>query len=216
MAKKIRCVHCGNRTTAELLSQATTSETAISNSSTMDTLDFDVYYSLLKCNTCDAVSLVVNTEYDDNPSDLEEARLLYPERQAISTGVPKAIRKEYAEAEKIEKASPPAYAVMLGRALESLCKDQLAKGRTLKEQLEDLSTRDIIPRTLCEMGQTLRSLRNVGAHVTDYELDRDEVQTMKEFFLTMIEYVYVAPAKLDGLKKSIERKKSTMKKVSKS
>ncbi|MBK9288328.1 MAG: DUF4145 domain-containing protein [Flavobacteriales bacterium] len=143
----------------------------------------------------------------DDPGDFTQAKLCYPPVSRIPSGLPKMVAKEFSEALKIERASPAAYAVMIGRALESLCKDQQAKGRTLRSAMI-FRPLAIIPKKLCEIGQTLRFLRNKGAHAGDYEIDRNEARAMGDFFSTMLEYVYVAPAKLERLKKSIEKKKS--------
>ncbi len=211
MAKKknnvIECAHCGNRTSVTNEKTATVTE-QVESAMDPDGMEVDYYYSLVRCGTCEGISLLLTGEYMDDPGDFTQAKLCYPPVSRIPSGLPKMVAKEFSEALKIERASPAAYAVMIGRALESLCKDQQAKGRTLEDQLEDLSTREIIPKKLCEIGQTLRFLRNKGAHAGDYEIDRNEARAMGDFFSTMLEYVYVAPAKLERLKKSIEKKKS--------
>jgi len=152
-------------------------------------------------------------EHDEsNENGLDGAELLYPLKRSLPQGVPLGIALEFREAQKVEKISKSAYTVLIGRVLERLFKDQGAIGEELYDQIKDLSARGIIPETLCEMGHALRFLRNKGAHVSDYEIEDNEVDAMRDFVITMLEYVYVAPAKLAALKAAIEKKKAVVKK----
>jgi len=60
------------------------------------------------------------------------------------------------------------------------------------------------------MGDTLRNLGNLGAHSSEYNFDYVEIEAMKDFIIAMLEFVYVAPAKIEELRKSIEKKKTTV------
>jgi hypothetical protein len=84
--------------------------------------------------------------------------------------------------------------------------DKKSKGRTLSTQLKDLSINGTIPQTLIDMGDTLRFLGNQDAHATNYDIGYHEVESIDDFFTAMIEYVYVAPAKLERLKETIREK----------
>lgn len=200
------CAHCGNTTTASVLQRATYTDLLHSAKDPRDSMTMEFYYFMVRCNTCQDISLVMTSEYDDNPNDIGSADVYYPVQSKLPAGLPAAIAKELREAEKVERVSKPAYAVMIGRAMELLCKDKKAKGRTLQEQLDDLAAKQIIPAQLADAAHALRALRNFGAHATDYEIDASEVQAMKDFFNTLLEYVYVAPAKLATLRQSIARK----------
>ena len=101
MTKKITCAHCGTRATAEVLSRTTVTELLRMDTDPSDTIAFEVYFFLTKCSGCDAVQLLMNHEYNDDPEDLEEARVLYPQARTLSNGVPVAISREYAEAQKV-------------------------------------------------------------------------------------------------------------------
>lgn len=207
MAKKIfDCAHCGNTTLPDVIKWVTHKETVSSNTDPNGAVEVAYYYALTRCHTCNAISLLRTSQLDKDPNDLKAAYRCYPTIVKAPTGLPEALAAEYAEALKIEKISKEAYAVMIGRVLERLCKDKNAKGERLYDQIKDLSKRGLIPEQLCEMAHALRFLRNAGAHVTDFQIEQDEVQSMKDFINTMLEYVYVAPAKLNALKASIEKK----------
>ncbi len=202
----IECLHCGNETQHEVIFSVDSQDKAYSTSNPDETMDFQITYSLTRCSTCDNISLFVNTEFDENPNNLWEAHVCYPHEKKIDKVVPEVITKNYYEAKKVKKISKPAFAIMIRRGLEFLCKDQKAKGRSLKNKLSDLVNRGIIPSTLSEMGDTLRFLGNAGAHASDYEIDRIEIQAMDDFYLAMIEYVYVTPNRLKRIKESIDKK----------
>lgn len=206
MEQIVTCPHCGNETAHEILKIVETSEKAFSTVSPDDFFDFDITFYLTKCKTCFNISLFADTEMDEKQGKLSEATICYPRQSYFGDEVPETITKTYKEARRIKNISPTSFAVMIRRGLEFLCIDNKAKGHTLDTQLEDLGKKGIIPRTLVEMGDTLRFLGNKGAHATNYEIGMTEVQAMDDFFIAMIEYVYIAPAKLDRLKEAIKLK----------
>ena len=208
-AERFYCHQCGNHTTARFLSSVGVKEYALQDAARIGD-GIDVFYSMIRCRSCDQVQLIKHEKGDG--LDIKSANLLYPVPLVDfeHRSVPEAIAREFWEAQRVERTSKTAYAVLIGRVLERLCKDKEAKGRSLNSQIKDLSDRGVIPAQLSEMAHALRFLRNSGAHVTDYTIEDDEVQAMKDFTVTMIEYVYIAPAKLAALKATIEKKKGTM------
>jgi hypothetical protein len=206
MEQIIPCPHCGNETTQEVIFETSISETFYLSSDPDDSCDFDITYYLTKCITCNSLSLFYDAEFYDNQGNLSEATLCYPEHKKLGIEIPSTVANTYREASRIRNISSEAFAVMIRRGLEFLCQDKKAKGETLKNQLEDLGSKGIIPNTLVEMGDALRFLGNIGAHATNYKIDRTEIKVMDDFFLAMLEYVYIAPAKLTQLKESIKKK----------
>ena len=200
------CPHCGNKTQYEILHKVDAIEESYSVEDPEDVMDFEVFYSLIRCSTCKKISMFLNTEYDDCSVNLSEASLCYPHEREIDKNVPEIIVRNYNEAKKVKRISRPAFAVMIRRGLEFLCVEQNAKGKNLKDKITNLVSMGIIPVTLAEMAETLRFLGNAGAHDCDYEIDKMEVQAMDDFYLAMIEYVYVAPSKLKKIKESIDKK----------
>ena len=202
----LECNHCGNKALHEVIFRTESMDTAYSVGNPEDSIDIDVYYTLTKCSTCQQISLYYNSEWDDDINDLRQASLCYPHETRFGEEIPEVISKNYIEAKKIMKISPPAFAIMIRKDLEFMCQDQQANGKTLKGKLDNLVARGVIPSTLAEMGDTLRSLGNIGAHAIDYNIDREEVEAINDFFISMIEYLYVAPAKIAKLKESIKNK----------
>lgn len=208
---KFSCAQCGNRTAAEPIGTVTDKHWHYTEEDDPNSaFSYDTYYEVVRCITCNVIQVFEHDESNEN--GLDGAELLYPLKRSLPQGVPLGIALEFREAQKVEKISKSAYTVLIGRVLERLFKDQGAIGEELYDQIKDLSARGIIPETLCEMGHALRFLRNKGAHVSDYEIEDNEVDAMRDFVITMLEYVYVAPAKLAALKAAIEKKKAVVKK----
>lgn len=103
----------------------------------------------------------------------------------------------------MKKISPTAFAVMVRRALEYMCLDQKAAGKSLHKQLEDLAKRKIIPDTLAEMSDSLRLLGNLGAHASNFKIGREDTAIIDDFFMALLEYVYIAPEKIKSFKEKI-------------
>jgi hypothetical protein len=206
MEQIVSCPHCGNETTHEILKQANASEKMYSTFKPDDWFEIDITFYLTRCKTCRNISLFADSEVDERQGRLSEASIFYPKQNYFGNEVPETILKTYKEAKRIKNISPTAFAVMIRKGLEFLCIDKKAKGKTLSTQFKDLSKNGIIPKTLIEMGDTLRFLGNQGAHATNYDIGYPEVESIDDFFTAMIEYVYVAPAKLDRLRETIREK----------
>jgi|JI9StandDraft_1071089.scaffolds.fasta_scaffold02689_3 hypothetical protein len=204
--RKYLCPECGNRTAAEVLGCAEDLHWYyVDETDENSAMSVSFYYEVVKCITCSGIQLFHYEE--DFDGDLDNVQLLYPETRLIQPQVPSQIAHEFAEALKVERVSRTAFAVLVGRVLERLFIDKGAVGERMYDQIKDLSGKGVIPYTLCEMSHTLRFLRNKGAHVSEYEIDKEEVEAMKDFVTTLLEYVYVAPSKLAALKATIESKK---------
>ena len=203
----IKCPHCGNQTAQKLASILTGYEL----------IDFDAgqeivtedYYFTVQCSTCREVSLLSSWEHSDNPSDLSEAVVLYPFKKIFRDPVPTAVAKIYDEAKKVEKISPTAFAILGRKVIESITDDKKAKGKDLQEKIADLSSKNIIPSVLSKMSEAIRVLGNLGAHDANVTIDSAEAIILDEFMVAFIEYVYVAPKKIEDLAERIKQKKSS-------
>jgi len=66
-----------------------------------------------------------------------------------------------------------------------------------------LAKKGEIPPVLVEITTVLRTLGNSGAHNTDQKVTVPMTWQMDKFFRTLVEYVYVAPARIEEFKKSV-------------
>lgn len=201
---EFRCPHCSNRNTYTI--ECKLPSTLVEEFQGEEQHTRTMYF-LVKCSTCEDASLYIKTEVH-NEGDLDDffdCYQLYPSERPIHD-VPMRVMQDYAEARKVEKVSKVAFVSLMRRALESMCDEQGAQGKDLFNKLNDLVSKDIIPKKLGELGHAIRAIGKHGAHATDYKFEDHEVRAIKDFFLTMVEYVYVAPAKLERLKKTMEAK----------
>lgn len=156
------------------------------------------------CETCDHILLYESVGQHLREHEFDRAELSYPTDGHLSIDVPQTIREVYDEAARIRVNAPNAFAVQVRRALEALCEDRAAKGHSLAEKLKDLSGRAEIPPVLAEMTDVLRLIGNVGAHGIGESVHPLQAYAIDGFFKAVIEYVYVAPAKLRAFKERAE------------
>ena len=94
---------------------------------------------------------------------------------------------------------------MAGLTLEAVCQHEQAKGSSLSERLNHLVTSERIPKTLAEMAHHLRQLRDIGAHLTEEEILPEDVPVIMDFVEAILEYLYVAPAKIRAVQDRLGR-----------
>jgi hypothetical protein len=196
---RLDCDNCGKETPHTQCGEALEHE-VVDTGDDYPPLEVQWTHTLAQCDVCNNVSLYVSDDF--NP---EEFSQLYPAKKNLDD-VPEEIRNSYVEARKVRGASPVAFVVMAGRTLEYICKDKNASGKDLKQKLDDLSAKDIIPKTLAEMSHVLRDQRNKGAHAVDEKITTYDARTVNDFLLAVIEYVYIAPAKLAKIKQRTKEK----------
>lgn len=195
------CGHCGNRTPHRIVFEHT-------NSMLYDEIDekklFEPFkYIALICGTCEGLSILGGFEHELH-GFIQFYPRLYPKSGELGLGIPESIRKIYSEIWPIKKNAPSAFVGQIRRALEYLCKEQKAKGKNLFEQLNSLSEMKILPATLTEMTDLIRKVGNIGVHASDEDISIWDAELVDEFFRTVIEYVYIAPNKVQRLKRSLE------------
>lgn len=193
---KIKCGHCQNTAPMELVAKYSQVTDTVEDSPG-NFFNVYTYYELLRCPACREITL---EEYDwcdelgDDPTTVHY-KIRYPIEIQNKTplGMPEHINKAYLAAQKVRAVDANAYAVLLGRVLELICKDRSAKGKTLAKQLEDLSKRGEIPEKLSLVTLKLRNFRNIGAHASLGELTEEEIPLLEALSKALLEYIYTAP-----------------------
>lgn len=193
------CPHCGNKTALEILF------TYQFESWWNPEQSFTCYWYLTRCKTCEEPCLFTDSVLNDSWGGLPDAHIIFPEKKSYE-GVPEIITKGYHEARKVKRQSPLAFAIMIRRALEILCKEKNAEGSNLYLKIQSLADRNIIPSTFKEMADIVRLLGNSGAHDDTIEISSKQADILDDFYDAIIEYVYVAPYKLKTLQDSMSKK----------
>ena len=91
---------------------------------------------------------------------------------------------------------PTAFVAQIRRVLECVCEEQGAVGRHLFQKLENLANRGTFPGHLRDITHRIRKVGNERAHAGGEDSDVWGAERIDEFFRFVVEYVYVAPARL--------------------
>jgi hypothetical protein len=166
------------------------------------------FYELLLCPACEEVVFRRNYYHDIMNEDDIKYETLYPLNERAILGLPDKVTRAYEAALKVRRIDANAYAVLIGRVLDFVCEDRKAKGKNLFEKIQDLSSRGDIPQRLADIANSLRKIRNVGAHADLGQLSDRERPLLDDLCRAILEYVYGAPyladraeAALDSLRK---------------
>jgi hypothetical protein len=99
-------------------------------------------------------------------------------------------------------------AIMVRKTLEELCLDRKAEGKNLKERIQALSAKVVLPTELLDGVDDLRLLGNDAVHIESQEFNKvgqEEVEVGIEFAREVLKAVYQYSAllsRLRGLKKA--------------
>lgn len=193
------CGHCGNKTIHEVRGEYAHTSNRINIR--LKQYQVTTIWRLLECSTCSKPTL---QQKGDTDFFEDEGEILYPSKTPI-TNLPDTIEKRYKAALKVQNIEPSACAVLVGRTLEAVCNYESAAGRTLSDKLNSLVGSDRIPKTLAEMAHQLRQIRNLGAHDADDEVTEADVSIILDFLEAILEYLYVAPAKIAAVQARLKR-----------
>lgn len=178
-------------------------------------LNFDVY----KCSNCVGYVHVLWSagEYGHGSDNLYNYKVLpwvIGELKAPEHW-PKNVQRFWLQAHKsIKNESWDAAAVMIRSALQLVLRDNEAKGKNLKEEIEDLATRGILPPIMKDWSEEIRFLGNISAHPDSAltEVNPEDIRDTVEFLDYLLTYLYNLPKQIEDYRK---RKKAKKKKAEK-
>lgn len=200
------CGHCFNETVHEMINES-------NGKKLYEQIDSFKYYEpfkfiLLKCTTCDCISVYGDFVFSGD-KNISHLKLLYPLFGELGEAIPLKICEIYKEIRPFREKAPNAFANQIRIALELICKDKQAKGNNLFNKLNDLSERGIFPgQIMSDMAHIIRYIGNIGSHASEIELDIWDVQLLDDIFRMIIDYTYMAPDKLNNLKRRMEFSKN--------
>jgi len=190
---KQECGHCGNTAPMEIIGEYSQVRDYDDPRSGLS-WEAGPVYEVLVCPACHGVVFRSYYWHDlaIDPSEVE-CKVLYPAESSTLPGLPDSIKRAFDAAKKVRAIDANAYGVLLGRLIELICEDRKATGRTLAEKLKDLSEKGEIPSKLVPVANSLRNLRNIGAHAVLGELTPAELPILDNLCKAIVEYVYSAP-----------------------
>jgi hypothetical protein len=177
-----------------------------------------IAYMVLRCRGCNSdISFGMETydayeqyQHQQNSPPWEEYSppiVLYPNRMegrppiAYSEHLPQQVRSIYTEAHAALCSNLPVLAgVGLRGIVETVCKDQKAKGRNLEKKIHSLKKLGLIPASGATVLHSLRFMGNKAAHeATAHTVE--ELQRAFEVVEYLLSGVYIIPKRAESLPK---------------
>lgn len=189
------------------------------------------------CPKCSAILVGESDQLDfaNHDADIDrwsDVVRVYPSppKAFSSWRIPKVVSDSLNEADRsLQSGANIAACVMLGRALEALCRDILEpqpkkedapaatpikpkKKLMLGEGLKRLHDTKVIDDRLYDWSQQLHAFRNLAAHPEDISISRNDAADLQTFVNAIVEYVYDLTDRYEEFKKRVDarakRKKS--------
>lgn len=191
------------------------------------------------CPSCKSI-LVGKTDqigfenYDSDEDRWSDVVRVYPKPPKVfsSYRIPRVVEDSLTEADRsLQAGANIAACVMLGRALEALCRNILdsepeatsttatpatsvkpKKKIMLGEGIKKLKDKKIIDDRLYDWSQQLQAFRNLAAHPEDISISRHDAEDLQTFVNAIVEYVYDLADRYEEFKSRVDarakRKKS--------
>jgi len=139
-----------------------------------------------------------------------EKKILYPGAKVAKplTDIPAVIAKEYEATLRVRDVSSNACAVLARRTLEAIFTHEGAIGGSLYQKIDTLLKSTSIPPLLADVAHLGRHIGNLGAHFEKGEATEADVAIMLDFLETILEYLYVIPAKVTLVKSRLNQASS--------
>ena len=145
--------------------------------------------------------------YDAHEDRWSDVVRVYPKppKTFSSYRIPRVVKDSLNEADRsLQAGANIAACVMLGRALEALCRDILKsepnttsntpakpkKKIMLGEGIKKLKDNKVIDDRLYDWSQQLQAFRNLAAHPEDISISREDAEDLQTFVYAIVEYVY--------------------------
>jgi len=163
----------------------------------------DAVYTVTRCATCSR--LLVYDDCEDFTEQTALGDLVFPKQAALSRAVPDNVRRVYQEAQRVKQTSPIAFAVLSRRVLEEICRAKGIDRPNLSAALAELAKQGVIPSVLSDASSLIRLIGNAGAHASDLKITVPHVWAIDSFVMATIEYLFLAPARLEQFKQSLSK-----------
>jgi len=206
----IKCFHCGNET----LMRQTGEYKWGSNDVEHEDYNFNYIYEMFVCPVCHKITLreIYGDEFMLEPNHLDEVRwystktILFPTNRIDSNSIPSKVKEAFEAALKTKSIDKNVCLMALRRTLELILKEKGATKWSLKDKIEEIAKKGLLPDTLREVSSLTKLLGDSAAHDKDLEIDQYDVDSMAEFIQFIIEYLYIVPDKINTYKERLSFK----------
>lgn len=169
------------------------------------------------CETCGGLNIYGGFFNFEIPiSSLPQAKLhpkgsdILPPPHTLSPKqpIPKKVLQLYEEVWPLRYRAPAAFVGQVRRLLEFICSDKGATGDNLFKKLQDLSAKGVFPGYFTQISDLLRKVGNMGAHAVEEKLSVWDAELIDDFFRSIIDYVYIAPARIKRMEDRLKVKET--------
>lgn len=207
----IKCFHCGNETLMSKKGEYTW------GSGGYEEFEFSYKYEMFACPVCHKITL--RETYSDETMICygagdqmwwdKKKSILFPVGNIESNSVPPKIKEAYTAALRIKNIDKYVCLMALRRALELILKDKGAMKWGLKDKIEELAQKGLLPDTLKEASSLTKIFGDSAAHDKEIEIEQFDVECMSEFTGFIIQYLYVIPDKINMCKRRLDSETET-------
>jgi len=173
-------------------------------------------FFLFSCSTCDSVNVLGGFKHEIKDKDIKNLPHLYPKGSGLQPPfhqwcgnippIPEKIIKLYDDVWFLQQHAPNAFANQIRRGLEMICNDKKATGSNLSSKLKNLVSKGFFPDYFHEVLGLIRKIGNLGSHDDENEVDVWDAELLDQLFKIIIEFVYIAPSKIERFKQRVSTK----------
>src|SRR5699024_3519251 len=138
----------------------------------------------------------------------DKKTILFPINNIESSSIPQKVKEAFEAALKTKGIDKNICLMALRRTLELILKDKGATKWGLKDKIEEIAEKGLLPDTLKEASSLTKILGDSAAHDKELEIDQYDVEAMAEFVGFIIEYLYIVPDKISAYKVRLDEKSS--------
>lgn len=208
--KIVKCYHCGNETKMPQTGEFNWG----SRDEGYDDFDFHLKYRMFACPVCHKITLIetygdeitIRQDLNGQVEWYNEDTIIFPVNSIDSESVPLKVKEAYEAALKIKSIDKNVCLMALRRTLELILKDKGAKEWGLKDKIEEVAKKGLLPDALKEASALTKILGDSAAHDKELEIDQHDVESMAEFVGYIIEYLYIVPDRIARYKDRLSSK----------
>lgn len=206
----IKCFHCGNETLMHLKGEYQWGSSNVK----YDDYNFNYRYEMFACPVCHKATLretygdetMMEPNHNGEMEWYNKKTILFPVNNIESSSIPLKVKESFEAALKTKEIDKNICLIALRRTLELILKDKGATKWGLKDKIEEIAEKGLLPDTLKEASSLTKILGDSAAHDKNLEIDQHDVESMSEFVEFIIEYLYIVPDKINTYKERLSSK----------
>ena len=180
-------------------------KTSLTTRKTHDAPSLGKKIDIAECNGCDFFVMVTRNRNNNQIITISPN----PLPKSVDQRIPEDIADDFREALLcLSVGANRGASVLARRAVQSICKNKGATKRDLKDQVDELFTKNIITEDLKNWAHEVRYVGNDAAHPNDTAVSKEDAEEILDLLDSLCEVLYIAPAKAANRKAIREARKN--------